>query len=101
MTSQAMEEAARSGCRLAVLEGMTNTKVETELETLLHVNGITTYTTEIVPASLNTMPQWAPVTVRVSANYTDMTWLPVPQFLGAYTYTAACVLPREAEPETP
>jgi hypothetical protein len=27
--------------------------------------------------------------------------LPVPQFLSGRTYTASCVLPREAEPKKP
>ncbi len=101
MTTQAMEEAARSGCRLAVLDGASHGKVETELENFLAASGINEYSTEIEPVSLSTMPQWAPVTVRISANFSDMTWLPVPGFFDGASYTASCVLPREAEPETP
>jgi TadE-like protein len=101
MTTQALEEAARSACRVAVLKGATTKNVDREIGKCLAITGISEYTTELEPLALETMPQWAPVTVRITAEFDDMTWLPVPQFLSGRTYTASCVLPREAEPKKP
>lgn len=99
MVVQAMEEAARSGCRTATLKGKTVAAAEAEIDQLMKLCGITTYTTVIEPAILRAAPQWSPVKVRVSANLADITWLPVPRFMTTGSYTATCVLPREAEPE--
>ncbi|TWU23901.1 TadE-like protein [Novipirellula galeiformis] len=97
MTVQALEEAARSGCRIAVLKGSTTADIDSEIHQLLSAMGSFHFTTQTIPAALDTVPQWDPVTVRVSADFADMTWLPVPRFLAGMSYTASCVLPREAE----
>ena len=99
MVVQAMEEAARSGCRIATLRGQSVATAENEINQLMNLSGIANYTTVIQPSVLATTPQWSPVTVRVSANFADITWLPVPRFLASGSYTATCVLPREAEAE--
>ncbi len=98
MVVQTMEEAARSGCRQATLKGQTASDAESEIEKLMNLAGIKTFTTEILPADLQSAPQWSPVIVRVTANLSDITWVPVPKYLGKKVYTASCVLPREAEP---
>ncbi|EMI22468.1 TadE family protein [Rhodopirellula maiorica SM1] len=97
MAVQALEEAARSGCRIAVLKGANEKDVKAEVNQLSDAMGISNTSIEIEPASLNTTPQWAPVTVRVTANFADMTWLPIPRHFSGLSYTAACVLPREGE----
>ncbi len=99
MVVQAMEEAAHCGCRTATLKGQSLSTVEAEISQLLTLAGVSNYTTEIQPLALTTAPQWSPVTIRVSADLNDITWMPVPKFLAGYSYTATCVLPREAEPE--
>ncbi|MEZ6078353.1 MAG: Tad domain-containing protein [Pirellulaceae bacterium] len=38
------------------------------------------------------------MTVRVTASFDSFTWLPVPKFLAGMSYTASCVMPRQAEP---
>ena len=97
MTVQALEEAARSGCRIAVLKGAKTEGVKAEVKQLVEGMGITKHNVEIVPSDLDKLPQWEPVIVRVSANFSEMTWMPMPQFFSGMSYTAACVLPREAE----
>ncbi|WP_372725404.1 TadE/TadG family type IV pilus assembly protein [Novipirellula sp.] len=97
MTVQALEEAARSGCRIAVLKGANTSDIKAEVKQLTEAMGISKHSIEIEPASLDTTPQWEPVTVRVTANFADMTWLPVPRHFSGMSYTAACVLPREGE----
>ncbi|GAA5507179.1 TadE/TadG family type IV pilus assembly protein [Novipirellula caenicola] len=97
MTVQALEEAARSGCRVAVLRGSNEKDVKAEVKQLTDAMGISKLSIEIEPATLETTPQWDPVTVRVTANFADMSWLPVPRHFSGMSYTAACVLPREGE----
>ena len=99
MVVQAMEEAARCGCRTATLKGQTATTAKAEVEHLMKLSGVGAYTTAVIPSSVETAEQWSPVTVRVTASFDSFTWLPVPKFLAGMNYTASCIMPREAEPE--
>lgn len=99
MVIQAMEEAARSGCRIATLKGQTASDAEAEIQRLMSLANISTYTTQVLPSDVQVAPQWSPVIVRVSANLADITWVPVPKYVGEKVYTASCILPREAEPK--
>ncbi|MCC7333665.1 MAG: pilus assembly protein [Pirellulaceae bacterium] len=99
MVVQAMEEAARCGCRTATLKGQTATTAQAEVQHLMTLSGVGSYTTVVIPSSVETAEQWSPVTVRVTASFDSFTWLPVPKFLAGMSYTASCVMPREAEPE--
>lgn len=99
MVVQAMEEAARSGCRIATLKGQTATDAEAEIQRLMSIAGISSYTTQVVPSDVESAAQWSPVVVRISASLAGITWVPIPKYLGQKIFTAGCVLPREAEPE--
>lgn len=99
MVVQAMEEAARSGCRIATLKGQTASDAQAEIQRLMSIANIGVYTTQVLPSDVQVAPQWSPVIVRVSANLADITWVPVPRYVGEKVYTASCILPREAEPE--
>lgn len=96
MAMQAMEEAARAGCRIAILDGATDEEVEAVARGVLAVAGITTYELDTVPLSIQQAAQWEPVTIDVTASLNDMSWLPMPTFLRGISYTASCTLPREA-----
>ena len=52
MTTQSLEEAARSGCRVAILLGMTDADVEAEVDRICAIAGITTYTVDIQPVNI-------------------------------------------------
>lgn len=97
MVVHTMEEAVRTGCRMAIVDGATTSEVETAVQTLLNSNGITNYTLAISPALASTC-QWEPVTVSVTANYSDVSWLPTLLYLGDRTLTATCTLPQEGDP---
>lgn len=98
MVIQAMEEAARSGCRIATLKGQTAADAEAEIQRLMSLANIGVYTTQVLPDDVPAAPQWSPVIVRISATLADITWVPVPKYVGEKVYTASCILPREAEP---
>lgn len=98
MVVQGVEEAARCGCRTASLQGVAVTDVEAAVDEVMATFGITNYTTAVVPETLDTIPQWDPVTVSVTINFSDVCLLPVPSYLGGKTFTATCSLPREGSP---
>ncbi len=95
MTTQSLEEAARSGCRVAVLQGATTTEIETEIDRILGPAGITNRSVQVLPTNYTSSARWTPVTVTVSANYNDMSWLPLPNFFSGKSYASTCTLPKE------
>lgn len=101
MAMQSLEEAARSGCRSAVVRDATASDVNGQISLIMNASGISPYTTTIQPIDLDNVPQWEPVTVTVSADVAAFSWLPIPEFLAGKTLAASCVLPREAAIETP
>ena len=95
MAVQSLEEAARSGCRVAVLRGATTTEIEAEVDSILAPSGISVYTVQTQPINFATAERWASITVTVTASFDDMSWLPLPKYLSGQTYTASCTLPKE------
>ena len=100
MATQSMEEAARAGCRLAVIKGSTTETVEAEIDTMMSAAGILNYTVEIDPVDFESADRWEPVSVIVSANFEDISWLPTPMYLGGMTLNSSSTLPKEAAPGT-
>ncbi|MCM2373729.1 pilus assembly protein [Rhodopirellula sp. ICT_H3.1] len=99
MAIGALEEAARSGCRVATLKNNTAADVKAAIAPIADGYGISKYSVEIKPTVLDSVPQWDPITVRVSASLADVSWLPIPEYFAKKKYTAACVFPREADLE--
>ncbi len=70
MAAQCLEEAARSGCRIAVLRGATSSDVDAEVQRILTPAGITTYAIQIQPTNMANAVRWTPVEVTVTAALT-------------------------------
>ena len=98
MTTQSLEEAARSGCRIAVLRGATTSEIEDEVDRILAPTGVDNYTVTVQPTSIADASRWSPVSVTVSTAFADMSWLPLPKFFSGKTYTASSTLPKEYPP---
>ena len=97
MCVHSLEEAARLGCRTAVLQGTTVSEVETTVAETLAPAGIGNQTVAVSPNPLGAAAAWSPVTVTVTASYADLSWLPVPAYFGSANMTASCTLPREGQ----
>lgn len=97
MSVQSLEEAARAGCRIAILGGTSPQDVENNVAQILSPAGISDYTVAIVPSPLDAIPRWDPVSVRVTASFADMSWLPAPDYFNGLSYTASSTLPRESQ----
>ncbi|MEM7811165.1 MAG: TadE family protein [Planctomycetota bacterium] len=96
MAVNALEEAARGGARVAVLEDATTTRIEAAVEDVLNIAGVDGYTVTVTPTAFRSVDSWNPITVTVTATFADIAWLPTPSFLADIPFTAACTLPKEA-----
>lgn len=101
MALHAMEEAARSGCRIAIVGGATEAEVLAEVNAILNANAIVGADIELLPDPLSSADQWDPMTINVTTLYDDLSWLPVPAYLGNIRLTASCTLPKEAQANPP
>jgi Flp pilus assembly protein TadG len=100
MFADSLEEAARTGCREAIVKGATLEEVTSEVDRVLDLAGISSYSVEISPPELNAVSQWEGVTVRITASFDEATWLPWSKFFENKDFTASCTLPREADEES-
>lgn len=94
MVRQTLEEASRAACRVAILDGAQTQEVEQAAASVLHSAGVSTYQLQIEPP-LGSALKWAPVTVSLSVNASDVSWLPVPNYVTNKLLFASCTLPRE------
>src|SRR4051812_37263373 len=84
MVSQLLTTAAREGCRVAVINGMTQTDVQTRIDAVLGGSGISVGTVTPTcpsPYSWTTAPSGTAIAVSLSVPYTRVSWLPTPFFL--------------------
>lgn len=98
MVSQMLTTAAREGCRVAVVNGNTNSDVTNRVNTILTSAGMSNVTMTQVPADCTTVHAGdSPnsITVTLSVPYSRVSWLPVPYFLTTATITASATLSSE------
>ena len=102
MIIHVLEEAARVGCRQAILDEADELDVENAVAKLVAAAGITVPSSniKITPDPLTDASLWEAVTVKVSVPYKEFCWLPVPGFMGAITLSGASTLPREGNSES-
>src|SRR5262249_22699001 len=81
MVSQLITDAAREGCRVAVLAGKTQSDVSSKVSTLLQSGGIRTYSLTTTPTDVTTSVYGDQVTVTIQVSYSNVSWLRVPRFL--------------------
>jgi Flp pilus assembly protein TadG len=99
MVSQLITTAAREGCRVAVLDGNTNTQVNNEITAVFNTMGVTGYTTTITPADCTTRhasdtPDNT-ITVTLSVPYSQLSWLPSPYYFKTATISASATMSSE------
>ncbi|HEY2826374.1 MAG TPA: TadE family protein, partial [Pirellulales bacterium] len=97
MVQQVITNAAREGARVGVLDGSTNSDVQTAVKNYLVAAKISTTAVTITP---NPNPPSSaatgdPVTVTVSIPFKNVSWLPSPLYLGSTTLSAVAVMRRE------
>jgi hypothetical protein len=99
MAMNTLEEAARGGCRAAIIKGATLGSVEDEVEKLLAVAGIANYELQVEPQDFEQQEHWIPLSVSIAAPFAEISWLPAPLWFQEATFTATCTLPKECSPD--
>ncbi len=95
MVQQMLTNAAREGCRIAVLDGSTTASVRTKVNQYLNSGRITGATIRVTPDPPSTAKFNESVTVAVSIPFTRVSWLRAPFFLGGRTLQAQAIMRRE------
>jgi Flp pilus assembly protein TadG len=98
MVMQLLTTAAREGCRVAVLNGSTQTDVQDRVNAVLSGSGISVGTVTPTcpsPYTWTTAPQGTAITVTLSVPYAQVSWLGTPFFFNGATVTASATLSSE------
>jgi Flp pilus assembly protein TadG len=97
MVQEILVNAAREGCRKATLPGSTSDNVNTVVSTYLTNSGISGAPNPTInPTDPSTANAGDPITVTVSVPFNNVSWLPVPMFLGGKTLSATVVMAKES-----
>jgi Flp pilus assembly protein TadG len=97
MVQQLLTNAARSGSRVAVIDGATASEAIARVETYLEGGSVDSesLTVTVNPSNLASTDTGDPITVQVSVPFEEVSWLPAPWFLGGRTLTASSTMRRE------
>ena len=82
MVQQILTNASREGARRAIIESSTVPEVTAVVADYLKANSVSGATLDVGPTDLTTVGAGEPVVVSVSVLYDQVSWLPVPRYLG-------------------
>jgi Flp pilus assembly protein TadG len=95
MVEQTLVSAAREACRVAVLAGTTEEDVSDRATASLSACGITNFTLTMSPEQPSSAAEGTPITVTITVPFNNVTWLPIPLYLGGKNLSASSVMRRE------
>jgi Flp pilus assembly protein TadG len=113
MAAQLIATAAREGCRVAVINGSTNTgaasglDVQYQVNTMLAPLGLSTMTVSavdsdpgtngafVMPSTWSTAAGGTAITVLIRVPYSSLSWLPSPYFMKNATVVASATMTSE------
>lgn len=103
MVAQIMANAARDGCRVAVVASSANSDVTTRVNAALEAAGfspsaIAAVTTTISPSDVTTATSGSSITVTLSVPFGGVNWLPAPFFYSATTQVTGGAVMRSQRP---
>jgi Flp pilus assembly protein TadG len=98
MILQILTDASREGARQAVVESATPTDVETSVQTLLTNCSLSGATVDVSPSDFTNLWLNDEVTVTVSVQYGDVSWISPIWVAGSPTLSAATTM-RVERPE--
>jgi Flp pilus assembly protein TadG len=95
MVQQVLTNASREGARLAVTGGATAYSVTEAVEDYANSLISAEVSVTITPEYPSLAASGTPVTVEVSIDYTDVSWLPTPSYFEDAVLSASSVMRRE------
>jgi Flp pilus assembly protein TadG len=96
MVQQVLTNASREGARRAVLDGSTNQQVVDVVDQYLTSGSIDGANITVTPTNPEDAAFGDPVTVSVDIQFSQVSWLPSPMYLGGRTLSATTVMRRES-----
>ena len=96
MVQQVLTNASREGARRAVLDGSTNSDVVDVVDQYLSSASINGANVTVTPTNPEDAAFGDPVTVSVDIQFSQVSWLPSPMYLGGRTLSATTVMRRES-----
>jgi len=98
MVAQILTTAAREGCRVAVIDGNTNTDVTNRVDSILSTSKISGYTFTQTPTDCTTVHSSDnpnTITVNLSVPYSSVSWLGKPFLFQNAIVVSACTMSSE------
>lgn len=95
MVQQILTNASREGARRAVIEGSTQSEVQSQVSNYLANTSVNGATVTVAPADLTNLGLGDPVTVSVSVPFESITWTGGSWFLGGTTLQASSTMQAE------
>lgn len=96
MVKQLLVNASREGARMAILPSASSQTVIQQVQSQLAASSITGTTVTLTPPSLENAPAGTPVTVAISVNASQVSWIPNPAFTLNRTITTSTTMRRES-----
>jgi Flp pilus assembly protein TadG len=96
MVKQLLVNASREGARMAILPSATSQNVIAQVQSQLAASSINGTTVTLTPALLQNAPAGTPVTVAISVNANQVSWIPNPAFTLNRTISTSTTMRRES-----
>ena len=94
MVQQVLTNASRVGARRAIVLSSTMQQSKDAAEDYADAAGVTSVSATVSPDPASAAPGDA-ITVTVTVNFANVTWLPAPWFMGGKVLTATSVMRKE------
>ncbi len=98
MVQQVITNASREGARRAVLDGASNSDVVATVQMYLASGSISGANVTVTPNDPSSAAYGDPVTVAVDVDFSQVSWLPSPMYLGGKNLAATTVMRKESVP---
>lgn len=97
LAADTIVSAAQDGCRMGITPGSTSADVTAEINTVLSSGFISGATVTITPTEAATLKTGEALTVTIKVPFSQISWLPTPQFLNGKVVKTTCVMLREGK----
>jgi hypothetical protein len=96
MVKHVLEEAARAGCRVAIMEGASIQDVHNAVNFAMNRAKLAGFTVRVNPTSLDSLGAFEPVSVTIQMPFANVSWVKA-NYMDRITLTGTCVMPKEVE----
>lgn len=96
LVKNVITNASRDAARVAVIDGTSSEEVEEVARVYSEAGTVADVTVTISPSNISTATHGTPITVTVSVNFNDVSWLPTPAILKDVSISGSTTMRRES-----